>query len=301
MSYPATLEEQQYFYEEHKRILGVNSLEEMRKLPVSAYDLVVAQLQPLGVMCCRVTTDDVHYTSSWKDFECSGLEIIVGDTAHEFTVFEGVALSINLGKDSPRISTLAFISNLKKVVAEKSLQDILDVYGIHPYLNNKDALDRLWQFVEDSTFAEPTERFASSAAAKGARVYRYLFDQVNPFGGVSHKRSANHSLELPYLYGPEGIFDSVENPSKEQKIASNMQYKWLQFAHGEKIWSPFDEKKYYVFGPEGETGEVDLDEFKKRRRADKWSTIYNLPFSDRWQLVVHCAKHAAEMMWDGTP
>ncbi|RFU32525.1 hypothetical protein B7463_g3843, partial [Scytalidium lignicola] len=298
MSYPATLEEQQSFYEGHKKVLGVTSLEEMRKLPVSAYDFVAVQLQQLGMMICRVTIDNKYYDASWRDFDANGLEIIVGDNANEFTVFEGVIRSIHMGQGNPRISIAEFISTLKSVISEETIMALFEAYDIRPGRNVKDTLARLWEIVEDSTFTEPTERFASAATAKGATVYRYLFDEINPFGGPFFGKFANHLLELPYLYGPDFIFDNVKNPTKERDLAVYMQQKWNQFVYGEKIWTPFDKGGYYVFGPEGEVGEVGYEEFKKRRRTDRWLLINSLPFVERWELIPCIVSYASTFVWD---
>ncbi|KAH8811115.1 Alpha/Beta hydrolase protein [Xylogone sp. PMI_703] len=296
LAHPATLEEQQRFYDDHLRILNVNSLEEMRKLPVSDFHLTVPKLQKFGTVCCRITIDNIHYSPSWREFGASGLEIIVGDTAHESTLFDGLARSGNLGRGKQEGASEQPKFGLKDI-NERFIQVVFDVYGIHPELNQEDILDRLWQIVSDSSFAEPTERFASSATEKGAVVYRYLFDQINAFGGSYYNRAANHAIELPYIYGPDGIFEVVENLSQEQRISSEIQYKWLQFVYGEGPWNPFNEGRYYVFGPEGEVGEIDSQEFRKRRRIDKWPSIRGLSFSDRWQLVVHTAGYAKDLVW----
>jgi hypothetical protein len=115
MAYPATPEAQQSFYDGHQKIFGVDSLEEMRKLPVSAYDFAPIQLQQLGSMICRITIDDIHYGPSWREIDRTDLEIVVGDTSHEYTVFEGVARKSCLGQDRAPTSTAEFITSLKDV------------------------------------------------------------------------------------------------------------------------------------------------------------------------------------------
>ncbi|KAJ5624329.1 alpha/beta-hydrolase [Penicillium lagena] len=298
MSYPATLEEQQSIYDQHQKMLGVNSLEEMRRLPVSEYESIPIQLQKLGSMICRITIDNIHYNSSWQESDCTGLEIIVGDTSHEYTVFEAIAREVSLGQDSNRTSTDNFIASLKDVIAEDRLQQVLATYSITPTLDNEEILLRLWQLIEDSTFAEPTERFASTSVRHGAVVYRYLFDEINPFGGWFVNRAANHALELPYLYGPNGIFSKVEDPLKEQKISTDLQEKWLRFAYGERIWKPFNEGGYYAFGPEGKFGQVDLDEVKIRRRVQRWEWVRVLRFEERWELVIRAVAYASRLLWN---
>jgi hypothetical protein len=210
-------------------------------------------------------------------------------------VFEGVARKICLGQDRAPTSTAEFITSLKDVVADERLQLVLTTYSITATLGNEELLPRPWQLVEDSTFAEPTDRCASTSVAHGAEVYRYLFDEINPFGGWFVNREANHALELPYLYGLDGIFNKVEDPSKGRKISADLQEKWLRCAYGETIWKPFNEGGYYVFGPEGKVGQVDLDEVKSRRRVTGWEWVKTLKFEERRELVVRTVEYASTL------
>ncbi|KAH8820754.1 hypothetical protein F5884DRAFT_745098 [Xylogone sp. PMI_703] len=186
-----------------------------------------------------------------------------------------------MGQGVPKTSIVDFTSSLKDIIPEATIKTIFDAYDIRPEMDVKDTLAHLWQLVEDSTFTEPRERFASTATAKGTTVYRYVFDEANPFGGSLFGEVANHSLELPYLYGPDAIFDNSKELTKEQNLALDMRQKWNRFAYGERVWTPFDKGVYYAFGPSGQTGEISYEEFKKRRRVERWSLISGLPFMER--------------------
>lgn len=81
-------------------------------------------------------------------------------------------------------------------------------------------------------------------------------------------------------------------------IAEGMREKWLGFVYGERIWKPFKEGGYYVFGPGSKVAEVG-GEVKRRRRVVGWEWVGVLTFEERWELVVRVVAYACTLLWDG--
>ncbi|KLO16112.1 alpha/beta-hydrolase [Schizopora paradoxa] len=72
-------------------------------------------------------------------------------------------------------------------------------------------------------------------------VYRYVFDQASPYTQTPH-----HGVDLLYLFGnipfptdPDLTAEENEEVNWDRvKVRSEMQERWLVFAHGEEPWEP---------------------------------------------------------------
>jgi len=83
----------------------------------------------------------------------------------------------------------------------------------------------------DIVFRWPSLQLAASQAARGARVYVYLFEWASPaFGGVL---GSCHALELPFVFGavhlPVVQIFSGGGPVVDE-LSRQMQQAWLRFA-----------------------------------------------------------------------
>jgi carboxylesterase type B len=297
MAVPSTTEEQDEWYETAKKFVKVGSLEDMRKLPVSAFDRVGRATTPPGSVLCRFTIDDVHCSRNWRERNASAdpanFELMIGDCEAEYTVWES-SISI-LRKMFPLaitpVPTPEFLDSLFQVAPKSKIEAILTAYGITPESEGTEMAYCILQLLNDFNFAEPTQTYAKTASAKGLTVYRYLFDELNPFGGPSFNCRANHSLDLPYIYGAPSLFDNVEHPDWEKHVSEVIQEKFIGFAHGEKVWRPFGERGYFAFGPKGKAREIGEEEARKRRGMEKWGYLGELSAAEKKAFAIACAKH----------
>jgi carboxylesterase type B len=299
---PSTIDEQEPVYSHLKQHFKVETLDDLRRISGEDLSLAFQKFQPPASGLSRPTLDGVHYDASWRERNASSgvsgwkeFALLIGDVEHEYTVWEYSMLVRKkfLAKKETPPSTTAFIDELSALVPEQKVVPILSEYGISRDTSHEDLLHRLWQILEDASFTYATQSYALNAAAQGATVYRYLFDERNPFGGTSYQTRANHALDLVYIYGASGVFANVEHPDWETPVREDIQGKFLRFAYGERIWKPLHEGGYYAFGPEGRVGEVREDELASRRRVQQWAWVDGLTTKEKWDLVIAVGKQVS--------
>ncbi|KAJ7723365.1 Alpha/Beta hydrolase protein [Mycena metata] len=179
---------------------------------------------------------------------------------------------------------------------------LLGAYDISVATPDDEIVDRVLELIGDTRVAWPTECAASRARhhRSGGGVWRYVFDQEAPAGGVGHKADLAYlfdNIPHPFATPPAGSpaldfcdsfdlddddeehdrkFDSdgedewMEPPVDEwayTRVRDTMQERWIAFAHGEEPWGV---DKVFVFGPEGEIGERSCHIFESRRRKAVW-------------------------------
>ncbi|KNZ73552.1 Lipase 1 [Termitomyces sp. J132] len=178
--------------------------------------------------------------------------LIIGDSAADATHWER---SVSLWNAS------SAVRRIKAVCQSLSMAShIMRAYDISLHVSDEEISERIMDLVNDARVAWPTERVAQNAKRErgGRGVWRYVFDQEGPSKGAPH-----HAADLIYL------FDTVSLPASSQlsTFSSPETERWISFAHGEAPWR---EDKFYVFGPEGETGERSNYIFEGRRRREVW-------------------------------
>lgn len=115
--------------------------------------------------------------------------------------------------------------------------------------------------LHDSKFTLPTELVAEKLIANKKKVYRYLFDEVNPWQASSR---AHHAVDILFLFG---TMDFSHNPSGEA-VGEDMRNRWISFVGGSEPWSELSAtEKRFAFGPYGDCKEIDQGQFSGRRRA----------------------------------
>jgi hypothetical protein len=174
-------------------------------------------------------------------------------------------------------------------------------------------VDHVLDLVNDARVAWPIEIIASNAKRErgGHHVWRYVFDQEGPSRGIPHHAAdlvyLFDNVPLPELKSPalrekslgEGPFDDIDDEESYEirstgyefeseceedewdvcvvdrfsytRVKDAIQERWIAFAHGESPWS---EDKFFVFGPEGETGERSECIFEARRRRHLWKEAF---------------------------
>jgi carboxylesterase type B len=298
---PSPLSDQNLWYTSVKSFVGASNLAALRELPISAFDKAGRGTTPIGTVMSRLTIDDVHCNANWRDQNSSAdpktFSLLIGDCRDESTVWSaGISIVRKLfPATTTPLPTPMFLSNLFSVFLEAVVSRILNAYDIHSSTSGSELSEKLLHIMNDLHFAEPTQSYSHSSAAKGVTVYRYLLDELNPFAGPSFKKKANHSLDLPFLYGNLALFNNVEHPEWEKNIEARIKETWIRFAYGEKVWKPVAEGGYYAFGPNGKTGEIGAEECKARRGMERWDTFKGLGTEDVREFAMAVAKHVASL------
>jgi hypothetical protein len=170
----------------------------------------------------------------------------------------------------------AFLRNGVEAMTAQSICDRFDLlggegaalkalYGIYldrPTSCRSSALDLL----NDVRFTIATEDIVKQWRSEERRVFRYLVDEANPWQPSAR---AHHTVDLPLLFGS---FDLRFNPGAS-RVSSEMSTRWIQFIAGQEPW---DARKYFAFGPLGNSMEVDEDGFAARRRKRHCDAIRKL-------------------------
>lgn len=170
-----------------------------------------------------------------------------------------------------QLSPDEIIASFKSHLDPETSKKLLRLYGIsstRPTASKLGALD----FLNDARYAMPVEHIVSKWKGSTKPVYRYVFDQVNPWQASSR---AHHAVEVIYLFG--GYDESLrqfygEIPKSSalkyvyEKIGEEMRESWINFVNGKEPWKGAKEH-YRAFGPNGDSKNIDEGEFAVRRRA----------------------------------
>lgn len=150
--------------------------------------------------------------------------------------------------------------------AGNSAAELKKLYHINPTRPTQSKHGVL-DFLNDMRFAAPVPMIGELYHKEGKKVYRYLFDQANPWQASSR---AHHAVDLLYLF--EG-FDISHN-SLAAKLGGEMRKRFIMFITGETPWS---EEKAFAFGPVGQCKEIDEEEVAHRRRVSCIDAIKKMP------------------------
>ncbi|KAL7272644.1 hypothetical protein RUND412_004533 [Rhizina undulata] len=162
--------------------------------------------------------------------------------------FEGFIWFLQV-QSTPPFDVILALSPLGAVAEE-----IKDAYNLHPGNSAADLRQGLMNLINDVNFSGPTYLTAQQWRKGGKKVYRYLFDQANPW---DPKRGAQHGVDMIYLFG---------NYDLEEKLAALARQfgdDVISYVTGGEPWSVDDIRAY---GPEGEVGFLEPGEHKARRR-----------------------------------
>lgn len=113
------------------------------------------------------------------------------------------------------------------------------------------------EFMNDVVWSMPIMSLSSLHQQAGQKVYRYLFDQANPWQTSSR---AHHGVDLVYLFGG---FDMSMNGAAEA-VSMEMRRRFISFVSGEAPWWS---DRAFAFGPAGEWQEIDEKRVAARRRV----------------------------------
>ncbi|KAG0153697.1 hypothetical protein PDIDSM_2351 [Penicillium digitatum] len=112
--------------------------------------------------------------------------------------------------------------------------------------------------VNDVRYTLPVEVITDKLRAANKRVFRYVFDQSNPWQASSR---AHHAVDLLFLF--DGVDLSFNAAARA--VGKEMRQRWIRFVHGVGPWST---DLRFAFGPLGECTEIDESQFAARRRVE---------------------------------
>lgn len=178
----------------------------------------------------------------------------------------------------------AFDSNLDDETSEE-LQRLYGISHNRPTASRLGALD----FLNDQRYATPISRIVEKwkdhqNVGSSKQVYRYLFDQSNPWQPSSR---AHHAVDLIYLFG--GYDDCLErfyhDPTSLDPpywyfaihlFSSEMRASWIQFINGEEPWEDAKNLDWsFGTGFHGDTLSQKFSDWATRRRASQIKLLKN--------------------------
>lgn len=275
------------------------TIDDLRK--VSAEDLLAAWIsvsnETRATWTAMPTIDGNFIDDNWRQ-QCSfadGLNnaVMVGDCENEGAVIGMLAAVAPKPDSKPPLSTL--IHTLQPSIPEYTLTRILATYSITPSSNPEEIKALLFDLFGDLCFSYPTHtslaKFRSQSSLKHS--YRYAFNQPNGFGGF-FQGTANHALDLYYVFAPPQIFEASASKEADLKIQKKMQGHWIAFANGESPWEG-GEDGVFAYGGDGGGMEMGVREVGKVRRVDRWKVFEELSVEQRMKLSEEVAIYVYQL------
>ncbi|EED13170.1 carboxylesterase, putative [Talaromyces stipitatus ATCC 10500] len=198
---------------------------------------------------CWMQEEDV--LANWENMPERVDEVMIGETE-----FESVIWRRGIETLSPS-DIISIFTEPNPELGDK-IRKAYHISTDRPTSSTLGALDLL----HDTKFTLPTELVSEKLIANNKKVYRYLFDEVNPWQASSR---AHHAVDILFLFG---TMDFSHNPSAEA-LGEDMRKRWISFVSGrEEPWSELSAtKKMFAFGPYGESKEIDQRQLAARRRV----------------------------------
>jgi carboxylesterase type B len=228
-----------------------------------------------------IPTDDGNfYTSSQPnrfafDDGHGKMAVMIGDVGNEQALWNFVATQVPKPPTPPTVASI--IGAITGVIGQSKASAMFATYKLSATIVPTKARPIFLQIFSDITTYLPDSTFASNFTKAGGTVYPYAFDQVNPFPGPFFG-TANHAIELPYLFNNGTLFHGTANPSQEAAISNAIRDKWIVFANGGAPWTA---GKTYAFGPKGITGELTARQLAQRRNIAQFEVLKTLSFGEQ--------------------
>lgn len=293
MSSPLPLSDQDTLFDLVKARAHVNTVEELRDIPVDVLLQAFAKASSETGFSAVPTIDDEMFTQSWAEhysFANEDFRVIIGHTTYERSLFEILAHLHSEAKDNDQ-SFERICSSFLAHIEGMEATELCEAYGYQDDIQPARLKQCLMKILEDIVFVTPINEATTRYIQKGLAVYRYIFDEPNPFKGAFSGKS-NHALDLPYLFGSASIFAGVENKDWEQDIQDSLQTKWLLFAHGIPPWPSVSDGKFLVFGPHGTVNEHSSTELISKSLSISDDIFGSLELGYRAELSMLVWKHA---------
>ncbi|KAE8147664.1 Alpha/Beta hydrolase protein [Aspergillus avenaceus] len=172
-------------------------------------------------------------------------ELMIGDTEYESIIWRN-------GVETLNGQTIASAFEQDRQWGMK-LRKMYQVVPDRPTASKLGALD----FINDTRYALPVELISEKCKEADKPVYRYVFDQCNPWQASSR---AHHAVDLLFLFA--GV-DLSFSPAAET-VSRQLRGCWISFVNGISPWSV---EKRFAFGPLGECRDITEAQFASRRRV----------------------------------
>ncbi|KAE8415056.1 Alpha/Beta hydrolase protein [Aspergillus pseudocaelatus] len=198
---------------------------------------------------CNVNTmwiQEAPELENWETKPEQVDELMIGDTEYESVIWRN-------GVETLDGETITAAFEQDKEWGTK-LRKLYQVVADRPTACKLGALD----LVNDIRYTLPVEVISEKLAAANKRVYRYVFDQANPWQASSR---AHHAVDLLYLFA--GV-DLSFNPTAEM-VGQETRKRWIRFVSGSSPWSS---EQRFAFGPVGDCKELSEAQFAGRRRVN---------------------------------
>ncbi|CAG8899665.1 unnamed protein product [Penicillium egyptiacum] len=293
ISSPLSLSDQSILFDLVKAHARVNTVEELRDVPVDVLLQAFIEASSQTGFSAVPTIDGEMFTQSWAEhysFANDDFRVIIGHTSYERSLFEILAHLHSEARDNHQ-SFESICSSFSAQIERMEATKLCEAYGCQYDIQPARLKQCLMKILEDIAFVTPINEATTRFAQKGLSVYRYIFDEPNPFEGVFSGKS-NHALDLPYLFGSESTFAGVENKDWEQNIQDSLQRQWLLFAHGIPPWSSVSDGKFLIFGPRGTVSEHPTTELVSKSLSMSNDIFGSLELGYRTELSMLIWKYA---------
>lgn len=212
---------------------GVNSLEELRKIPA---EKLVSMLQGLG----SISIDGYVLTEPIATTYALGKQTKV-------PLLTGYNGDDNILPASPGLEAY------KQLVKQLFANDASKILKYYPATNDDEAKSSSFKLYRDLTFGSQNYAWACRHSEdSNTKVYMYFFDRKVPELGGTNQYGAFHSSEVPYAYDNLKFFNRPLGKS-DQELAELMSTYWAEFAKkgdpnkkGLPYWPPFMREKGVV-------------------------------------------------------
>ncbi|KAF7590640.1 hypothetical protein BBP40_002588 [Aspergillus hancockii] len=198
---------------------------------------------------CNVNTMWIQEEPELKDWETRPEqldELMIGDTEYESVIWRN-------GVETLDGETIAAAFDQDREWGTK-LRKMYQVVADRPTACKMGALD----LVNDIRYTLPIEVISRKLGAANKRVYRYVFDQANPWQQSSR---AHHAVDLLFLFASIGL--SFNHTA--ETVGQETRKRWIRFVNGNGPWSA---ERRFAFGPCGECREISEAQFAGRRRVN---------------------------------
>jgi len=239
--------------------LPVDDLTTLQNIP--ADQLIKTLIDKPGQLYFSPTDDGKFFGPKWDpEYVPEWCEaIMIGDVGFESVLWARQINALNAEQVKGCLQQEGIDEDLKK--------KLLQVYSNLDSTSDEAARKAALEYVNDVLFASCIDRVADAFSKKEKSVYRYLFDQGNPFEGPL-KGLPHHGVDIIYLFANTPLITH-----EEKELSKEFQSKVIKFVNGGEPWGKTSDNVMYGFGPKEHYGLVSTTEYRMRRRYRGFEAI----------------------------
>ncbi|KAF2154730.1 carboxylesterase [Myriangium duriaei CBS 260.36] len=204
-----------------------------------------------------VFLQEAHELADWATSTGKVSILMIGDCEFESAIFRNGIENLSAEQIDVAFSK-----------AGRSAEELKKLYHINPTRPSScraGALDLL----NDIFWAIPTSKLKAQVEDAGGLVFRYLFDQPNPWQASAR---AHHAVDLLHLF--EGF--TISDPGA-LAVAKELRRRLVLFVAGQPPWPT---TRTCAFGSHGNVSEIGRDEVTTRRRVTEMERLAKMPAKD---------------------